>query len=293
MGEIPTLGDIPGNIRTISPSQSEPSLSNLPPLTQLLSSAGLQGDSAAAKAQSSQSLYPVGQGLPPVPRRLAEMILKGEYVDFSEFPPAKGKVKSLPNLEGNILVIQAADLAQYKKLIPDLATWLQCFAIFMAIITKHQPERSTELLAYMTLIVRSSTKYRWPSWVIYDQNFRLEAATGGQIDWAKSDASLFAQCFTGQTLSMESWCKICHSLDHGTIQCPYAPTQPKRPKSIGTWQPFQKDTTCRNFQIDGRCRYGKSCRFDHLCRTCRGKHPQSKCTVKNEMSVKGEEKVQS
>ena len=128
------------------------------------------------------------------------MILKGEYADFTEFPPAKGEVKSLPNLEGNILVIQAADLAQYKKLIPDLATWIQCFTIFMAIITKHQPDRSSELLAYMNLIVRASTKYKWPSWVIYDQNFRLEAAMGEQVDWAKSDASLFAQCFTGRHL---------------------------------------------------------------------------------------------
>ena len=102
--------------------------------------------------------YLVGQGLPPVHRRLAEMILKGEYVNFTEFPPAKGKVKSLPNLEGNILVIQAADLAQYKKLIPDLATWIQCFTTFMAIITKHQPDRSPELLAYIKLIVRASTK---------------------------------------------------------------------------------------------------------------------------------------
>ena len=241
MGEIPALGDIPKNIRTIQSSSSEPSLGqNLPPLTQLLSSAGLQGDSAAPKTQSGQGLYPVGQGLPPVQRRLAEMILKGEYVDFTEFPPAKGKVKSLPNLEGNILVIQAADLAQYKKLIPDLATWIQCFTIFMAIITKHQPDRSSELLAYMNLIVRASTKYKWPSWVIYDQNFRLEAAMGEQVDWAKSDASLFAQCFTGQALSVESWCKICHSLDHGTIQCPYAPTQPKRPKSSTSWHPFQE-----------------------------------------------------
>ena len=39
------------------------------------------------------------------------MILKGEYVDFTEFPTAKAKVESLPNLEDNILVIQVADLA--------------------------------------------------------------------------------------------------------------------------------------------------------------------------------------
>ena len=260
----------------IQPAEAEPSLGpNLPPLT------GLQGDSAATKAQPSQALYPVGQGLPPVHRWLAEMILKGEYVDFTEFPPAKDKVKPLPNLEGNI---QAADLAQHKKLIPDLATWIQCFTIFMAIVTKHQPDHTSELLAYMNLIVRASTKYKWPSWVIYDQNFRLEAATGGQVDWTKFDTSIFAQCFTGQALSTESWCKNCNSLDHDTLQCPYTPTQPKRPKS-------QKDTTCRNFQVDGRCKYGKRCHFDHLCRTCRGKHPQSRCTLKSKADEKTQNKA--
>ena len=101
LGEIPALRDILRNIRTIQSSPSEPSLGqNLPPLTQLLSSAGLQGESAAPKAQSGQGLYPVGQGLPPVQRRLTEMILKGEYVDFTEFPPEKCKVKSLPNFRG-------------------------------------------------------------------------------------------------------------------------------------------------------------------------------------------------
>lgn len=159
----------------------------------------------------------------------------------------------------------------------------------MAITTKHQPDRSSELLAYMNLIMRASTKYKWPSWVIYDQNFRLEAAMGEQVDWAKSDPSLFAQCFTGQALSVESWCKICHSLYHGTIQCPYALTQPKRPKSSTSWQLFHKDTTCRNFQIDGRCKYRKSCRFDHLCQTCHGKHQwcwKTKCPLKEMRSHK-------
>ena len=53
-------------------------------------------------------------------------ILAGEYVDFADLPPAKGKVKSLPAPEGSVIIVQAYDLLQQKWLIPDLATLMQC-----------------------------------------------------------------------------------------------------------------------------------------------------------------------
>ena len=67
------------------------------------------------------------------------------------------------------------------------------------------------------------------------------------------------------------------------------PPNPSGLKSSTSWQPFHKDTTCRNFQIDGRCKYCKSFHFDHLCRTCHGKHPwcwKTKCPLKERRSHK-------
>ena len=54
---------------------------------------------------------------------MADRIMAGDYIDFADLPPAKGKVKKIPATEGNIIVVQAADLMQLKKLIPDIATW--------------------------------------------------------------------------------------------------------------------------------------------------------------------------
>ena len=69
-------------------------------------------------------------GLPALPKKLVEKIIANEYIDFGELPPAKGKVRALPaGLEGQVVLIQVADLTQSKKLIPDLATWVQCFAL--------------------------------------------------------------------------------------------------------------------------------------------------------------------
>lgn len=40
-------------------------------------------------------LVPTGLGLPALPKELAARIMANEYIDFSELPPAKGKVWAL------------------------------------------------------------------------------------------------------------------------------------------------------------------------------------------------------
>ena len=52
--------------------------------------------------------------------------------------------------------MQAADLTSAKKVIPDLATWLQCFALFVAALAPVAPERMPELMAYQAIICSSA-----------------------------------------------------------------------------------------------------------------------------------------
>ena len=97
---------------------------------------------------------------------MVEKIIANEYIDFGELPPAKGKVRALPaGLEGQVVLIQAAYLTQSKKLIPDLAmaTWVQCFVLYVAVLAPHQPSRIPDLMAYMSCIAKASLKYVWPS----------------------------------------------------------------------------------------------------------------------------------
>ena len=54
-----------------------------------------------------------------------------------------------------------------------------------------------------------------PSWVIYDQNFRQEAADSGRKDWSKVDPSIYTQCLTNAARSSVSLCKVCQSIDNG------------------------------------------------------------------------------
>ena len=147
---LPTLPNFIGHPLGMLPSPQliPPTLNLLPPpppliqnttqdIAQLIShtstsSAGASHTVHTAANLSSQHM--VGHGLPPVSKKLADRILAGEFVDLAELPPAKGKVRPLQSPEGGVLFISAHDLLQQKRLIPDLATWVQCFSLYTAII---------------------------------------------------------------------------------------------------------------------------------------------------------------
>ena len=63
-----------------------------------------------------------------------------------------------------------------------------------------RPERLTDLLGYMDAIIRASQKFSWPACVEYDVKFRQMAVGDEKRQWAALDASLYTECFTGQTL---------------------------------------------------------------------------------------------
>ena len=67
----------------------------------------------------------VAPGIPALKKELVDSILVGQYIDFKELPPAKGRTKALNTLiEGQIVLMQAAYYWQAKRLIPDLAIWI-------------------------------------------------------------------------------------------------------------------------------------------------------------------------
>ena len=185
----------------------------------------------------------MGAGLLALPKKTIERIRANEYIGFAELPPAKGKGRPVPHsLEGQVIVVYVATLAT------------------------HQPERLTDLMAYQSLIAKASIKFEWPSWVVYDQNFRQEAAGNPDQLWGKADPSLYAQCFTGQAVSAENWCSKCQCLKRAWSS------------AIGPQGGKGEQQICQKFnRHNGDCRFGKECRFLHVCSACKDPHPVSKC----------------
>ena len=291
MGKLPTVEQL----EELQEFQDQPAV----PAQQQREKAGTNNQPKAMPAatnQSTSTMVMLGVGLPALPKKHVEKIEAGEYIDFTELPPARGKFRSiLPAVEGQVLVVQAVDLLQSRRVIPYLATWLQCFAIYAAVIASKQPSRLPDLLAYMSIIAK---KFLWPSWVVYDQNFCQEAAGCGSSEWARVDPGISAQCFTDMAIGSEGWCKHCQSIEHTSERCPLVPAYPNSMEAGSQgriksqrWpgealvSPPQKrvqmaypDHYCIKFnRFKGDCKFGKACRFPHLCSACKGPHPVSKC----------------
>lgn len=139
-----------------------------------------------------------GLGLPALSKKLVDRILSDQYVDFADFPPAKGRTHPMPVVdEGHII---AEDINPTRKLIPDLLT---CFTLYLAVITEKEPSNIKRLEAYINTTVKASMKYKWPSWIV-----------------SKVDPSTYTQCFINAAASNENWCKVCQSINHATDVCP-------------------------------------------------------------------------
>ena len=248
-------------------------------------------DTPPNKASTSPPMVVIASGIPAMPKKLAQKVLNGEYINFMELPPAKGRARPTSlDWEGQVLLVQSADLYAAKKLIPDLATWVQCFSIYAAVLGSQYPDRIPDLLGYAAFIAKCSQKFKWPSWVVYDQNFRQQAADENITVWVRPDPGVYAQSFTNYALSAEGWCKHCHSVDHISETCPTRPkpTNPrkrgfafphppttKRPLIPSPLAPSIDETICRKYnRYDGDCHFGRECKFRHVCSNCKkGVHP--------------------
>ena len=234
----------------------------------------------------------VAPGLPSVPQKVIDKIKRGEYIDFNELPPARGLSKSLPpHLEGQLVIVQADDLAVSRKLIPNFETWSQCFAIYAAVRIANDPSKAGDLMAYSHSIASMAKKFSWPSWIMYDQAFREEAAYLPARLWGKEDASLYAKCFNwGPTSATPNWCWNCQSLEHQTDQCPHKPSAAKRPRRDG----LRPEDPCKKYNNnDGICSYGAKCKFAHKCFSCGGPHPYSRCFRKGKEQARDRRSKQS
>ena len=124
-----------------------------------------------AAGSSRLSYVSVGNGFPPLAKRLVERIHR--YV-------------ILPGLE----VARAK-----KKSVEDVWTWTMCFTIYTAEVGAKHPGMMPEMLAYMLHILRSHREYEEPAWREYDVRFQQMAAVTGNKAWSQLDPQLFNKCF--------------------------------------------------------------------------------------------------
>ncbi len=119
-----------------------------------------------------------------------------------------------------------------KRQIIDIATWVQLYSTYTLILSSRHPQVLPELIAYQLFIVKAAKKFRYPSWLYYDTEFRKWATTTHYQEWSTINTQLYSLAFTGQGNPV-SWCPICQ-VDGGnhTFDCPRypIPTDPLPPQ---------------------------------------------------------------
>ena len=135
-------------------------------------------------------------------------------------------------------------------------------------------------MVYQSFIAKCSLKYRWPSWVVYDQNFRLELPIS-LIVYGPSPIRAFMLNYSQIKLSTlrigiqsaRVW------IIHGELAPDTLINALNLQRLFGPITKVQEFVICSTSTMgyNGDCRYGKDCYFCHMCSNCAGPHPQSTC----------------
>ena len=152
------------------------------PLCNLLRDSGMVKESAG--------IY-MGEGLLPVPAKLAEKIIHWEFVEIQFWTPSVGN--DLPPLK--------TSTHRQKRAVTDITTWVQCLPHTHSVMSGPHSIPVPELLAYLILILRASQDFGSVAWVTYYAAFRRHAFITGKLN-----PSLYSICFVG-----------------GSSDCPFPP----------------------------------------------------------------------
>ena len=84
-----------------------------------------------------------------------------------------------------------------KKRSLSILEWLQCYAVYVTVVARKQPECLTDLMGYQSLIIEANMKYKNDCWIGYDRRFRQQAASCPHTPWSTIDTTLWNLAFTG------------------------------------------------------------------------------------------------
>ena len=278
----PTLaggGDAPGSHDTPARDSVTALMANLLP------------QATAGLATTSQGVY-VGEGLPPVPSKVATKIRRGEFVDMGELLPEFW----VPPREEEAQAKSEAKSRRARS-VQDIYTWIQCFGTYVSVLAPLHPGRVPELMAYQATIVRASQDYAGLAWVHYDSAFRRQAALTGLTRWSAINPTIYTLCFAGSARTATR-CELCFATTHSTKECaqqgdpdpgvrerlraiekvvlslaPEGKRPPPPPRGGGQQRPSGE--VCRLFNTN-RCTYPLCCHA-HVCSSCGEDHMALAC----------------
>jgi hypothetical protein len=238
------------------------------------------------------------------------LIQNGKYVNFDTLLPSS---LSHPTSGYSIHLAQSSSGVDgempftihpqsSRRTIKNFPSWLSAWNIFIQAFCFFFPGFAGLLLAYQSQLTIYASRYEFSAWSTYDKLFRQNMANlHPNSPWSEVDRHLFDEVLL--CAPVLAVCHTCREPGHYNSACPYRSSASHTGGAVSTAQrpvtqsqppflapqraahpptqppvrgPFRANTSpCRFFNA-GTCNF-RTCRFPHICTTCRGSHPASQC----------------
>jgi len=167
----------------IPPAASE----DLPDSSRLRRIQELENDIVSIDSSDPEDLFQtwkltmISNGLPPIPNKLVQRVEEGLFVEMAELLPSY--------LDSADFDTSGQQTRSLKRLpVPcDITEWVQCFGMYIAIISRHKPKRVADLMGYQMIIMEASLGSREGKWLTHGHRFRLKASASNLKQWATID----------------------------------------------------------------------------------------------------------
>ena len=233
----------------------------------------------------------LGEGLPPIPAKLVAKIQKGDFVDMAELLRDNMEAERRRSKEDGAST-SSGQLTQSRREVPDILSWVQCFGIYTSIVVQTRPEKTQQLLAYQTMLLREARRCGGTGWQTYDTMFRQQVANNTTADGSKLNSSLYAVNFLANQNRRGKTCQHCLETDHLSSECALAPVKVDRAPSRDSTRDDAQTSRSREERgerrgrgnrvcfswNDGRCAV-PYCEYRHICAKCGGEHKAIHCTT--------------
>ena len=246
------------------------------------------------------------QTLPPIPAKIKERIIRGEYIDFTTLIPKAMLSSNVEPEHPTSFIVQlpsgSGDFSLHPsakgRKITSFSSWMEAWNVYLAIRVDHIPSCAPSLIAYQRIITSASVSYPLQSWLNYDVQFRMLAASDPSLRWDTRHPDLWLQCITPSGIQQSKrWpCPYCGATNHFPDRCPFR-TNPSKQLSSGQWNHTKGQHNsgvsgssivnrhnlprnsgpgyCRDFNYSSCTR--ERCKFAHHCEHCNANHPARDC----------------
>lgn len=253
-------------------------------ISALTATSGLPPGRSYAGTTGSGTTLTVASSLPttPIPQRMVDRILKGEFIDFNDLLPealgcSQPSALQLHASSGDLVqfVVDASASDRVRRHVHDFGTWMVAWTAYLHTVLTAAPLRASELLAYQAIIADASQKFSPDGWLAYDRQFRAAAAREPQRRWDAVDPTTWQLTMTGKAYPPCFSCRLPHP-PSSIGRCPFRGAARQQPGPASRAVTPESREVCRNFNVR-RCKYRASCRYAHICLNCRGNHPRIDC----------------